>query len=162
MIDTPAPQDMPRHLTDSAAILQYLMQDKMELDLEELRRFEEKGQIDYILEKAIHEDKRSALPPHLGVPLFATWIAHQEATYGYDPLPYDGDVLFYRHTEAMPNFPGAPHKTWQPLVSGEFVVHRVPGNHISMNYPPHVSDLAADLKRRLVDERSVAPITANY
>ncbi len=150
MIDTPAPQDMPRHLKDSAAILQYLMQDKMELDLEELRRFEEKGQIDYILEKAIHEDKRSALPPHLGVPLFATWIAHQEATYSYDPMPYDGDVLFYRHTEAMPNFPSAPHKTWQPLVSGEFAVHRVPGNHITMNYPPHVSDLAADLKWRLV------------
>ena len=151
MIDTPAPQDMPRHLKDSAAILQYLMQDKMELDLEELRRFEEKGQIDYILEKAIHEDKRSALPPHLGVPLFATWIAHQEATYSYDPLPYDGDVLFYRHTEAMPNFPSAPHKTWQPLVSGKFIVHRVQGNHITMNYPPHVSDLAADLRRRLVE-----------
>ncbi len=150
MIDTPAPQDMPRHLTDSAAILQYLMQDKMELDLDELRRFEVKGQIDYILEKAAHEDKRSALPPHLGVPLFATWIAHQEATYSYDPMPYDGDVLFYRHTEAMPNFPSAPHKTWQPLVSGEFAVHRVPGNHITMNYPPHVSDLAADLKWRLV------------
>ncbi|OUR86931.1 hypothetical protein A9Q81_27095 [Gammaproteobacteria bacterium 42_54_T18] len=153
MIDTPAPQDMPRHLTDSAAILQYLMQDKMELDLEELRRFEEKGQIDYILEKALHEDKRSALPPHLGVPLFGTWIAHQEATYSYDPVPYDGDVLFYRHTEAMPNFPSAPHKTWQPLVSGEFIVHRVQGNHITMNYPPYVSDLAADLKRRLVSER---------
>src|SRR5690606_30311483 len=52
MIDTPAPAQMPRHLTDSAAILHYLLQDKLQLSLEKLRQLDASAQIDFVLDEA--------------------------------------------------------------------------------------------------------------
>lgn len=146
MVDTPAPADMPRNLTDSAAILQYLLEDKLDLSIERLRELDENAQIDYVLERARVQGKGDALPPHLSVSLFKTWMAHQQATFGYRPQPYAHDVLFFRHSESMKHFPALPHLPWQALVSGSFNVHQVPGDHVSMNYPPHVQVLAAHLK----------------
>ena len=146
MIDTPAPNDMPTHITDSAAILQYLLKDQLDLPLEKLRKLDEKSQIDYVLEEARLSNKAHVLPSHLGVPLFSTWIAHQNATYKYKPEPYQGDVIFFRHTEPMEHFPALPHRAWMELVNGKLEIHQVPGDHISMNYPPCVQVLAAHLK----------------
>lgn len=149
MIDTPAPSQMPRNLTDSAAILQYLLQGKLSLSLEKLRSLPQQAQIDYVLEEARLQGRGSALPPHLGIPLFSTWIAHQEATFAYQPEPYHDDVVFFQHTEPMENFPPNPSEAWEELVEGAMTVHHVPGNHISMNYPPHVKTLANHLKHIL-------------
>lgn len=149
MIDTPAPSKMPRNLKDSAAILQYLLQDQLHLSLETLRELPEQAQIDYVLEEARAQGKGSALPPHLGIPLFQTWIAHQEATFSYEPKPYDDDVIFFQHTESMVNFPSNTAEAWETLVEGAMNVVRVSGNHITMNYPPHVRTLAMHLKHKL-------------
>lgn len=146
MIDTPAPREMPSHITDSAAILQYLLKDQLDLPLEKLRKLDEKSQIDYVLEEARLSNKAHVLPSHLGVPLFSTWIAHQNATYQYEPKPYQGDIIFFRHTEPMEHFPALPHRAWLELVHGKLEIHQVPGDHISMNYPPCVQVLAAHLK----------------
>ncbi len=149
MIDTPTPQDMPTHLTDSAAILQYLLKDEMELSVEELRKFEPKSQIDYVLDKATHDGRSHMLPSHLSVSLFNTWIAHQKATFNYSPVSYDGDVLFYCHTVPMEHFPSAPHRSWSGFVEGRVSVHHMPGDHISMNYHPHITKLADHLKSEI-------------
>jgi thioesterase domain-containing protein len=149
MIDTPAPSQMPRNLTDSAAILQYLLQGKLSLSLEKLRTLSQQAQIDYVLEEARLQGRGNALPPHLGIPLFSTWIAHQEATFAYTPEPYHDDVVFFQHTEPMENFPPDPGEAWKELVEGAIEVHHVPGNHISMNYPPHVKTLANHMKHIL-------------
>ena len=149
MIDTPAPEQMPRDLTDSAAILHYLLEDKLVLSMERLRDLDERAQIGYVLEQARVQGKGHVLPPHLSVALFKTWMAHQQATVSYHPQAYHGKVLYFRHSEPMGNFPPSPHQPWQALVRGAFRVHQVPGNHISMNYPPHVQVLAAHLKPEL-------------
>jgi len=146
MIDTPFPQEMPAHLTNSAAILDYLLKDKIPLDTEILNKLEPKAQIDYVLEEARLRGKSEVIPPHLGVPLFNTWIAHQKATFDYFPKPYADDMVFFRHTERMEHFPAAPHKTWLDYVEGKVEIHQVPGDHITMNYQPCVSVLAAHLK----------------
>ncbi len=151
MVDTPAPEQMPRTLTDSAAIIQYLLAGKLALSLERLRELDESAQIDYVLEQARLQGKGDVLPPHLGVPLFKTWMAHQEATVAYKPSGYHGDVLFFRHTEPMENFPALPHAPWEKLVRGNFYLHQTPGNHITMNYPPHVAYLADHMKPYLDD-----------
>lgn len=156
MIDTPAPEQMPRNLTDSAAILQYLLEDKLKLSLERLRELDENAQINYVLEEARLQGKGDVLPPHLSVSLFKTWMAHQQATVAYHPQPYARKVLFFRHTEPMPNFPPLTHQPWQALVTGQIKVHQVPGTHISMNYPPHVQVLAAHLKPELEAARQAA------
>lgn len=146
MIDTPAPSQMPRNLTDSAAILQYLLQGKLPLSLEKLRTLPQQAQIDYVLEEARLQGRGNVLPPHLGVPLFETWIAHQTATFAYTPEPYHDDLVFFQHTEPMENFPANPGEAWATLVEGALTLHHVPGNHVSMNYPPHVKTLANHLK----------------
>jgi len=146
MIDTPAPSQMPDNLTDSAAILHYLLRGKLELSLDKLRELNPQSQIDYVLEEARAHGKAQVLPPHLGIPLFKTWIAHQDATFAYKPQPYPNDIVFFRHTEPMERFPAEPHKPWLDLIEGKVEVYQVPGNHISMNSPPHVKTLAAHLK----------------
>jgi len=146
MIDTPFPQEMPAHLTNSAAILNYLLKDKVKLSLETLNKLDPKAQIDYVLEEARLRGKSDMIPPHLGVPLFNTWIAHQHATFAYEPKPYKDDVVFFRHTERMEHFPAAPHETWSEHIEGKMEIHQVPGDHITMNYQPCVSVLAAHLK----------------
>lgn len=146
MIDTPFPQEMPAHLTNSAAILDYLLKDKIPLSLERLNKLEPKDQIDYVLSEARTRGKSDIIPPHLGVPLFNTWIAHQEATFSYQPKNYADDVVFFRHTEKMEHFPSAPHETWLDYIEGKVEIHQVPGNHITMNYHPCVNVLAAHLK----------------
>lgn len=149
MIDTPAPRQMPRNLTDSAAILQYLLQGQLSLSLEKLRSLPAQAQIDYALEEARLQGKGNALPPHLGIPMFQTWIAHQEATFAYRPEAYRDDVVFFQHTEPMENFPSNPSEAWESLIEGAMRIHHVPSNHISMNYPPHVKTLASHLKHIL-------------
>jgi amino acid adenylation domain-containing protein len=146
MIDTPFPQEMPAHLTNSTAILEYLLKDKIPLDTKILNKLEPKAQIDYVLEEARLRGKSDVIPPHLGVPLFNTWIAHQKATFDYHPKPYTDDMVFFRHTERMAHFPAAPHETWLNYVEGKVEIHQVPGDHISMNFQPCVSVLAAHLK----------------
>ncbi|MCG8312104.1 MAG: acyltransferase domain-containing protein, partial [Pseudomonadales bacterium] len=146
MIDTPAPTEMPENLTSSAAILDYLLSDKLTLDNSKLATLDESAQIDYVLEAARGQGKGDVLPPHLGVPLFKTWFAHQEATRNYQPKDYRGDVIYFRHTEPQAHFPALPHRPWQAWVSGQFMIHQVPGSHVTMNFPPHVQVLASHLK----------------
>ena len=140
---------MPTHLNDSAAILEYLLADDLTLNPETLRSLSERDQVDYVLEEARLQGKGEVLPPHLGVSLFKTWMAHQQATYSYTPAPLDCDLMFFRHTEPQPHFPPLPHLAWQQLVKGDFSVLQAPGSHVSMNYPPHVQTLAGHLKIRL-------------
>jgi acyl transferase domain-containing protein/thioesterase domain-containing protein len=159
MIDTPAPEQMPQNLNDSAAILQYLLEDKLTLSIENLRQLDESAQISYVLDQARIQGKSSSLPAHLSVSLFKTWMAHQRATVAYKPQPYASDVMFFRHSEPIPHFPPLPHLPWQALVKGVFSVHQVPGNHISMNHPPHVQVLASHLKPALEAVRRTVEVS---
>ena len=167
MIDTPFPSEMPAHLTNSAAILNYLLADKIPLDLARLNKLDPKSQIDYVLEEARLRGKSEVIPPHLGVPLFNTWIAHQKATFAYEPKRYTDDVMFFRHTERMEHFPPEPHKTWEDqFFGGKIEVHKVAGDHITMNFNPNVKALAAYLKAALKGsasqiQREVIEVTDN-
>lgn len=148
MIDTPVPDKMPKNLVDSAAIIHYLMQDKVALSLDYLRELDVKAQLNYVLEQARLQDKGFELPPHLGVAMFNTWMAHQDAADNYEVQPYQDNIVFFHHTESMKDFPGSIHVPWETLVQGKgkLKVYKVPGNHLTMNYAPHVKTLVKHLK----------------
>lgn len=147
MIDTPCPTNMPRSLEDSAAILHYLLQDKIQLSLRELQGLDVKAQLNYVMEQARLQGKGMELPPHLGIPMFNTWLAHQKAVLNYNTQPYDGDVVFFQHTEPMNGSPTSTGVPWKALVAeGKLKIYPVPGNHITMNYAPHVKTLVEHLK----------------
>lgn len=146
MIDTPAPKEMPGHVNTNAAIIHYLLSDTLDLNMSELEKLDENAQIDYVLEAARLQGKGKSLPEHLGASLFKTWFAHQHATWNYGPLPYSGDVIYFRHTEPQYNFPPLPHLSWQEWVKGHFDVHQTPGDHKTMNISPHVEHIGLHLR----------------
>ncbi|WP_198343085.1 non-ribosomal peptide synthetase/type I polyketide synthase [Oleiphilus messinensis] len=152
MIDTPAPEDLPDTIRDSASVLEYMLQGALPLDIHRLRQIESvQEQIDYVIELAQSADKSEVLPPYLSVPLLNTWIAHQQATFAYQPQPYDGPVMYFRHTEPLANLPPRPHESWQKWTGDRFWDFKMEGNHITMNFHPHVKTLAKCLKEKLVD-----------
>lgn len=156
LIDTTAPQDMPEAFSNCTEILHYLLRDHLVLDLDHMRTLEAQAQIDYVLQQANSRGKSHVIPPHLGVPLFNTWIADQRAAQNYILKPGPHKVVYFEHTDPMLNFPEDPHKSWLPVVEGKFTMHRIQGNHISMNFPPFVNTMATHLKAEM--ERSFPPI----
>lgn len=146
MIDTPSPTDMPKHVNSSQEIIHYLLGDYVDLNSDAMSELDDEALIQYVYTEAERQNKLDRIPPHLSAGLFKTWLAHTKATFCYGPKPYDGSVAYMQHSEPMRDFPSEPHKAWSQLVTGQFSVAPCPGNHITMNYSPHVMAIAAMLK----------------
>jgi thioesterase domain-containing protein len=78
--------------------------------------------------------------------LLRIYHAHARAMYSYAAEPYDGRVLYFRAAQPGPYNAKDPEKVWGSLVKGELIIHPVPGDHNTMNDPPHVSRLGELLK----------------
>lgn len=73
------------------------------------------------------------------------WRANQRALWTYEPDPYPGRIVFFAATEADGVNALEPERAWRALARGGVESHRVPGTHISMNYPPSVGVVAGIL-----------------
>jgi thioesterase domain-containing protein len=60
----------------------------------------------------------------------------------YDPRPYSGKITLLETIEQQVRTPFDPSRGWSRLSLREVETHLIPGNHLSMLNPPHVSDLA--------------------
>ena len=116
MIDSPAPGTLPEKLNDSAAILHYLLGDQLQISRAELADLDPEEQLAYVFEEARFSDKLDVLPPSLGLPMFKTWIAHQDAMDGYHLQDTASKVVFFRHTERTKHNPPNLHLTWLPIL----------------------------------------------
>ncbi len=67
--------------------------------------------------------------------------ACRQAAWAYRPAPYAGRVVLFQATEE----PLSVAADWRQVVVGEIEVHRVPGAHQTIVYPPHVWVLAEQL-----------------
>jgi thioesterase domain-containing protein len=78
-----------------------------------------------------------------------------EAMFKYAPREYRGRVVFFRASERDAFTVEHPEAGWLELVTGQIDLHEVPGNHITMNFPPNVEVMAEHLKGHLkaVQER---------
>lgn len=149
LVDSPGPGAIPDKLIDFAEILDYLLGDELNINLEELRDRDLNDQLAYVFEEARFANRMDLLPASLGIPMFKTWMAHQEAMHSYKPQPYNGKVVFFRPTtEAKRNLMHM-HLPWIDLVQGGIEIHQIPGNHLTMNEKPNVDVLARHLKRIL-------------
>jgi thioesterase domain-containing protein len=82
-------------------------------------------------------------------------LADVEALHAYTPQPYGGRVVYCRAMETVADFPSRPDEGWRTLVTGEMVVHDVPGNHWTMMQHPHVQLVAALLSAHVTDAAAV-------
>lgn len=151
IVDSPAPGAMPSKFSDSAAILYYLLEDKLPISVERLRELEPEEQMNYIMEEARMSGRTDALPPTLGIPMFKTWMGHQKAMHEYKPKDYPGRVIFFRPTEMMKVNPPNMHVPWIDMVKGGIEIHQTPGTHVTMLQEPHVPVLAKHLRKALRD-----------
>lgn len=146
LIDSPAPGGMPTSLADSAEIIHYLFKDQLQLSLAELRELPLQHQLNAAFAASSEEQE---IPPHLSEAYFNTWIAHQNAMQSYKLQEYQGDVIYFKHAESMEGFPDNTHYPWIEKMVNSIEIHRIPGNHISMNYAPNVSVIARWLRTRI-------------
>jgi malonyl CoA-acyl carrier protein transacylase/thioesterase domain-containing protein/acyl carrier protein len=151
IVDAPAPGKMPPELSDSAAILEYLLDDKLPVKVDTLRKLDVQDQIRYIREMARAANQPDPLPESVGKDLFPTWLAHQRGMFTYKPSILDTQVLYFRHSERMSYFPPDAHEGWEALCAdaAKFQMVQVPGTHITMNFEPQVQDIVKVLKRTL-------------
>ncbi len=149
LVDTPGPGAVPDKLVDFAEILDYLLGDELNINIDELRDRDLNEQLAYVFEEARFANRVDLLPASLGVPMFKTWMAHQEAMHAYQPQPYNGKVVFFRPTTEAKRNLMSMHLPWIDLVQGGIEIHQIPGNHLTMNEKPNVDVLARHLKRIL-------------
>jgi amino acid adenylation domain-containing protein len=116
------------------------------------------------LELFFNEMKKNALvPSDVGVENFSRFLHIYEnnirALPGYQAGTYAGDIILLRGEEVLPEIAqelpatfAEPALRWNALCEGRVVVHTVPGNHITMITPPHVTTLVRVLNRALAEQ----------
>ncbi|GAB4215807.1 MAG: hypothetical protein OHK0022_56140 [Roseiflexaceae bacterium] len=165
LIDTAAPpgpgQPVPVELLSEAELLAGIagMLERMygvvlPLDPAQLRAGDPQSQTAALL-ACLH--KAGIVPPDAGPELvhgmIQVQLAGANALRGYQPQVYHGPLTLLRATDALPEDYGElagqlqrPALGWELLCSGPITVHHLPGDHISMARPPHVSALADVLR----------------
>ncbi|WP_240359950.1 non-ribosomal peptide synthetase [Pyxidicoccus trucidator] len=84
---------------------------------------------------------------------------HLRALSVYEPGPYGGEFVLLQATEVSNPAIQEQDNGWRPLASAGLQVHRIPGNHHSILWPPNVDILAQQLRaclRQLPQARSTA------
>jgi len=71
------------------------------------------------------------------------------ALNAYRPTPYIGRLVFFKAAERPPGDVWDYSRGWRELVTGEFAVYEVPGDHRSMFLEPNVETLANNMRNYL-------------
>jgi phthiocerol/phenolphthiocerol synthesis type-I polyketide synthase E len=161
LIDTAAPERLPAQLADDHEILAFALGADTVRSPDELRQSDPDERLRYCLDQA---RAAGTVPTDFGLPEFRRYLslvqAHLQAMRSYTPHPYPGSIVFFRAaTRDRFNLPG-PEREWIELATGGFEVHEVPGDHITMNYTPHVRVMAERLNRflELIDDAAVSDL----
>jgi acyl transferase domain-containing protein/thioesterase domain-containing protein/acyl carrier protein len=154
LIDAPGPGYMPVEFEDDVDILAYLLMvgdNDSSVSAEQIRHLNPDERIKYFL---AHGKKAKNLFPGQKLEEFRDFMlmfqSNLRALRDYRVKQiYPGKIVFFRATEREEfNHPN-PERGWFDLARGGVEVHEVPGNHITMNYPPHVEVMAKQLKAYL-------------
>jgi thioesterase domain-containing protein len=124
--------------------------------LDELCRTGTEGEIEDSFETA---RRGGFLPPEVGPQEFKGWLrgcrARIRAARAYAPQPFAGRIILFK-TDEQQDEPRVENQTnldttlgWSNLAAEGVEVYTVPGSHQQMILEPHVSALAAHLKRCL-------------
>jgi thioesterase domain-containing protein len=158
LIDTPGPGQMPVLATeDDTAILVYLLGVgfNLSLSMEVLQKLEPEEQLLYFLEQVKIANR--VVPPDFGLAQIRQFLhlfkVHAQAMRNYIPQTYGGRIIFFRATDQNEVNAKNPELPWIDVAPGGVEVLEVPGNHITMNYPPHVQVMSKQLRVYLDEAR---------
>lgn len=151
MIDTPGPGDqMPLRTDDDAEIVSLIFGDKVDLDLQQLKNKPLSEIVEAVVAQSQKDPGLSELTEEFVSSSIHVTKYNQQAMFNYQPKPYTGNILYFRHTEILCEYAKFPERPWMELAEDGLEFHKVPGNHYSMNFDPHVVHIANILREKLV------------
>ena len=158
MLDTPGPSQLPARASDDAEMFLHMFGKLLPDPLDYLRQLDQDRLDLYVLEKLQHF---VGLDATIGIAdarrFLSVWKANMEALQNYAPAVFPGRISFFRAIEWLAPNPEHPELAWISLSGEGIEIFEVPGDHHTMITPPHVSVLAARLRRCLS-----AIMTDNY
>jgi phthiocerol/phenolphthiocerol synthesis type-I polyketide synthase E len=156
LIDAPTSGQPLLALEDDPAILGFIAENLLKLDrghvsVNDLRERTLEDQIAYLLERTKNGQEQ---PARFEAAQLWQWVhvikAHQEAVKTYTPHLYPGRLIFFRAQEPWEKeMTCHPEHFWVDLAGGGIEINPVPGNHVTMNYQPHVQVIANRLNLSL-------------
>lgn len=149
LIDTPGPGQMPSKHKDVTALLMHLFGKKLSLNLELLKNAPPEEQVAILVEQTNTMNCTDLLPPEFGIPFLEVLAANQTAMFQYQPQPYEGKIIYFRHQESHPDYPRHPELPWIDCAKAGIEIHTIPGDHYTMNASPNVQSIAARLKPQI-------------
>jgi len=153
MIDTPGPGQMPKKLVSDTEIIVYMLNvgANLSVSLDELRKLSYDEQVRYLMEEK--RRLKNPLLPDFDLIQFRHYFdlfkKNAQAMWDYQPRVYSGKIIFFRAEEKDAYNAKNPELAWLNLAAGGLEVIDVPGNHITMNEPPHVQVIAKRLEKYL-------------
>lgn len=154
MIDTPGPGQMLKKLDDdteiAAAIIDILLQ--LDKSLFSSKSFPQVGNVEEQVMYALEQAKiANLLTNDFQIPsirqIIRVFKANMEAMWNYKPLMYPGKIVFFRAQDKPQKYDLVhPEYPWIELAASGIEIHTVSGNHLTMNYEPHVQIIAEKLK----------------
>jgi len=156
LIDTP--KELPDRPLDDIDILTYLLEVggsiESNFNLNQLRQLSPEKQLKYFVE---HSQFAKELAPDVALEQISNFLylfkINIQALQNYKPQSYSGKILFFsaRDLESELNV-FHPEQGWFDIAKEEVEVYQVPGNHLTMNYPPYVKVIADHIKQYLINK----------
>jgi thioesterase domain-containing protein len=146
--EAPAPDD---RLLFEIEALDYLVG---ETDPEAVKKLESLGSRDERLAHILHAAKSAgALPASFDLARLRRLMdivnANGQAMFEYRPETYGGGLVHYRAAATAERLESPQESGWRALCRGEVDVEVIPGDHMSIHFPPHAEDLAGSLDQRM-------------
>ncbi len=153
LIDTPGPGQLPDRFRPGdveATILGYLSGGSDGPDAATLGALPEEERIAFLLGELERAGRlRDGVGERELRRLIEVVTSNQRAMIEYPHPSYDGRVTFFRAEDGGPRYREVRETPWRELVRGGLELHVCPGNHLSMNRPPHAAHLARALQAAL-------------
>lgn len=153
LLDTGSPEGLPKVEIEDAEVLEYLLRLAANIpdSREDLKQLLPDEQIRYFLERG---KKANKLFPAVSM-ADAQQILQQSRTNlramsNYKPRPFPGRLVLFQASERDARF-DMSDAPWPRLALGGGAVYSVPGNHITMNFMPHVQVLGDKLSQLLME-----------
>jgi thioesterase domain-containing protein len=148
MIDTGDPRTGPEEDIEEAKVLAYLLRLALDIpdSLDDLNQLLPDEQILYFLERGKKANKLfPTVTVEEGRQLIQQSLINMRAMAHYEPAPYPGRIVFFQASEQSTQTQDPV--IWTQLAQGGGTVVMVPGNHVTMNFPPHVQVLGDKLSQ---------------
>ncbi len=159
IFDCAGPEQLPVGFEeDEVQILSYLLGGggNRSISCDRLRQLEPEDRLRYFLAQGRDSIQ---LPSDFGLDELPHYVEmfkrNVRAMRRYQLQPYPGRIVFFHASDRDSITPAHPEQAWLDLAARGVEIHEVPGNHITMNFSPHVKAIADKLTIALQDARSL-------